>query len=77
MSFCLHFTCISAEQQSDDCLDVLKDVPVSEFSVSGHLVQDIPELPLVVEDKVQEYSKTKQAVIFLHRIKAWADIQKV
>lgn len=43
----------------------------------GHLVQDIPELPLVVEDKVQEYTKTKQAVIFLHRIKAWSDIQKV
>lgn len=43
----------------------------------GHMVQDVPELPLVVEDKVQEYTKTKQAVIFLHRIKAWSDIQKV
>nr|CAD7194452.1 unnamed protein product [Timema douglasi] len=43
----------------------------------GHMVQEIPELPLVVDDKVQEYSKTKQAVIFLRRIKAWADIQKV
>jgi large subunit ribosomal protein L4e len=45
--------------------------------VLGHLIEDIPELPLVVDDKVQEYSKTKQAVIFLRRIKAWADIQKV
>jgi large subunit ribosomal protein L4e len=45
--------------------------------VLGHLIQDVPELPLVVDDKVQEYSKTKQAVIFLRRIKAWADIQKV
>ncbi|KAJ9601833.1 hypothetical protein L9F63_000015, partial [Diploptera punctata] len=43
----------------------------------GHMVQDIPELPLVVEDKIQEYTKTKQAVIFLRRIKAWSDIQKV
>ncbi|XP_063231779.1 large ribosomal subunit protein uL4 [Bacillus rossius redtenbacheri] len=43
----------------------------------GHMVQDIPEMPLVVDDKVQEYNKTKQAVIFLRRIKAWADIQKV
>ncbi|XP_069679476.1 large ribosomal subunit protein uL4 [Periplaneta americana] len=43
----------------------------------GHMVQDVPELPLVVEDKIQEYSKTKQAVIFLRRIKAWTDIQKV
>jgi large subunit ribosomal protein L4e len=45
--------------------------------VLGHLIQDIPELPLVVDDKVQEYSKTKQAVIFLRRIKAWSDIEKV
>lgn len=43
----------------------------------GHMVQGVPELPLVVSDKVQEYTKTKQAVIFLHRIKAWTDIQKV
>jgi len=43
----------------------------------GHMVQSVPEFPLVVSDKVQEYTKTKQAVIFLHRIKAWQDIQKV
>ena len=55
----------------------LKEMALREFLVLGHLVQDIPELPLVVEDKVQEYTKTKQAVIFLHRIKAWSDIQKV
>ncbi|XP_066255305.1 large ribosomal subunit protein uL4 [Euwallacea similis] len=43
----------------------------------GHIVDQIPELPLVVSDKVQEFTKTKQAVQFLRRIKAWADIQKV
>jgi len=43
----------------------------------GHMVQEVPELPLVVSDKIQEYNKTKQAFIFLHRIKAWNDIQKV
>ncbi|CAH1169886.1 unnamed protein product [Phaedon cochleariae] len=43
----------------------------------GHVVDQIPELPLVVSDKVQEMNKTKQAVQFLRRIKAWADIQKV
>lgn len=45
--------------------------------VLGHVIDNIPELPLVVSDKVQELTKTKQAVIFLRRIKAWADIQKV
>jgi len=43
----------------------------------GHVVDKIPELPLVISDKVQEFTKTKQAVIFLRRIKAWEDIQKV
>ncbi|XP_026472916.1 60S ribosomal protein L4 [Ctenocephalides felis] len=43
----------------------------------GHVVDQVPELPLVVSDKVQELSKTKQAVIFLRRCKAWADVQKV
>jgi len=43
----------------------------------GHIVSEIPELPLVVSDKIQEYNKTKQAVIFLRRIKAWSDIEKV
>ena len=43
----------------------------------GHVIEQIPELPLVVSDKVQEFTKTKQAVIFLRRIKAWGDIQKV
>lgn len=43
----------------------------------GHIVDKVPELPLVVSDKVQELTKTKQAVIFLRRCKAWADIEKV
>ncbi|CAH0556465.1 unnamed protein product [Brassicogethes aeneus] len=43
----------------------------------GHVIDQVPELPLVVSDKIQEMTKTKQAVQFLRRIKAWSDIQKV
>lgn len=43
----------------------------------GHQIQGISEFPLVIEDKIQEYSKTKQAVGFLRRINAWSDVQKV
>jgi len=43
----------------------------------GHMIQEAPEFPLVVTDKVQEYEKTKQAVIFLRRLKLWADVEKV
>lgn len=37
----------------------------------------MPEFPLVVSDKIQEYNRTKQAVQFLRKIKAWNDIEKV
>ncbi|XP_055951459.1 60S ribosomal protein L4-A-like [Argiope bruennichi] len=43
----------------------------------GHRIEEIPEVPLVVSDKIQEFAKTKQAVQFLRKVKAWADIQKV
>lgn len=41
------------------------------------MIDKVPELPLVVSDKVQEISKTKEAVIFLRRVKAWSDVLKV
>lgn len=43
----------------------------------GHAIEQVPEFPLVVSDKIQEYNKTKEAVKFLRSIKAWADIEKV
>jgi len=43
----------------------------------GHLIGETAEFPLVVSDKVQEYDKTKQAVIFLRRLKVWQDVAKV
>lgn len=32
---------------------------------------------MVVSNKIQDYTKTKQAVQFLRKSNAWADIQKV
>jgi len=43
----------------------------------GHAISEIPEIPLVVTDKIEEFKKTKEAVVFLRRLKAWADIEKV
>jgi len=44
----------------------------------GHRIDNIPEVPLVVTDKIQGFSKTKEAVIFLKRdVKAWNDIEQV
>jgi large subunit ribosomal protein L4e len=43
----------------------------------GHAIEEVPEFPLVVSDKIQDYVKTKQAVQFLRKVKAWNDIEKV
>ena len=43
----------------------------------GHRVENIPELPLVVDDKLESYEKTKDAVAFLKRFGAYADVAKV
>uniref|UniRef100_A0A915PTD8 60S ribosomal protein L4 C-terminal domain-containing protein n=1 Tax=Setaria digitata TaxID=48799 RepID=A0A915PTD8_9BILA len=43
----------------------------------GHIIDDIPEVPFVVADKVEGFKKTKEAVSFLRRSHFWADIEKV
>uniref|UniRef100_A0A8C0N530 Large ribosomal subunit protein uL4 C-terminal domain-containing protein n=1 Tax=Canis lupus familiaris TaxID=9615 RepID=A0A8C0N530_CANLF len=43
----------------------------------GHRIGEVPELPLVVEDKVEGYKKTEEAVLLLKKLKAWNDIKKV
>merc|ERR1712154_166355 len=43
----------------------------------GHRIEEIPEVPLVVSDKVQSYTKTKEAYILLKRTKAYADVEQV
>ncbi|XDB65412.1 hypothetical protein ABFV05_019028 [Capra hircus] len=42
----------------------------------GHRIEDVPELPLVVEDKAEGYKKTMEAVLLLKKLKAWNDIKK-
>ena len=41
------------------------------------MINEVPEMPLVVSDKVQEFSKTKEAVALLRKLRAWSDVQKV
>jgi len=43
----------------------------------GHRISNVPELPLVVSDKLESYDKTKDAVKFLKRVGAYDDVQKV
>jgi len=43
----------------------------------GHEISRIPEVPLVVADKVQSFSKTREAVEFLRRNHSYADIERV
>jgi len=43
----------------------------------GHRIEQVPEIPLVLSDKIQEIKKTKEAVGVLRKLKAWPDIEKV
>lgn len=43
----------------------------------GHKIANVPELPLVVEDRLESFEKTSQAVTFLKQIGAYEDVQKV
>jgi large subunit ribosomal protein L4e len=43
----------------------------------GHRVDQVPELPLVVDNGVEKIERTREAVRFLRYIGAWNDVQKV
>jgi len=43
----------------------------------GHRVDNVPELPLIVDNAAEKIERTKEAVRFLKDIGAWADVQKV
>lgn len=43
----------------------------------GHVVDNVPEIPLVVNNNAQEYKKTKQAVDLLKKVGAWDDVKRV
>jgi len=43
----------------------------------GHRIEQTPEVPLVLGDKVEEFKKTKEAMGLLKKLKAWTDIEKV
>ncbi|CAO1627424.1 unnamed protein product [Parajaminaea phylloscopi] len=43
----------------------------------GHRVEQIEEVPLVVDDSVQSLTKTKEAVALLESVKAYDDVVKV
>lgn len=43
----------------------------------GHRIEQIPEVPLVLNDKVEEVKRTKEAVKILKKLNAWKDIEKV
>merc|ERR1712168_1194905 len=43
----------------------------------GHRIEQIPEVPLVMSDKIESVKKTKEAMQVLKKIKVWTDIEKV
>jgi large subunit ribosomal protein L4e len=46
-------------------------------SKRGHKVQDVKELPIVVDDKIQEIKKTKELIEFLKKIGLEKELERV
>ncbi|CAF4922458.1 unnamed protein product, partial [Rotaria sp. Silwood2] len=42
-----------------------------------HSIETVPEIPLVLSDKIQDLKKTKEALAVLRKVGAWSDILKV
>lgn len=43
----------------------------------GHRISQVPQIPLVVEDRLESIEKTKDALAFLKRVGAFEDVEKV
>ena len=43
----------------------------------GHRVDNVREFPLVIDNKIESYEKTKDAIALLKRINAYDDVQRV
>ena len=43
----------------------------------GHRIQNVPCIPLVVDNSIENYEKTKEALDFLKRFGAYEDVKKV
>lgn len=43
----------------------------------GHAIDQLAEIPLVLTDKIESLTKTKEAVSLLKRVSLWDDIEKV
>jgi len=59
------------------CSAVAASALPSLLLARGHKIENVPEVPLVVDDNIQVYNKTKDAVKFLERIGAIDDINRV
>lgn len=43
----------------------------------GHRIEEAPEVPLVLDDGMEEIKKTKEAVGVLKNLRVYSDIEKV
>lgn len=43
----------------------------------GHIIDRLPEIPLVISDKIESFKKTKEAMLFIRYIHLIGDVEKV
>uniref|UniRef100_A0A8C0KBM3 Large ribosomal subunit protein uL4 n=1 Tax=Canis lupus dingo TaxID=286419 RepID=A0A8C0KBM3_CANLU len=74
---CWHRRVTTTQKRCTICSALAASASPALVMSKGHRIEEVPELPLVVEDKVEGYKKTKEAVLLLKKLKAWNDIKKV
>lgn len=72
-----HRKCNVQQRRLAMCSALAASALPSLVMAKGHKIEQIPEVPLIVDDKVQEFKKTKEAVGLLKKLKVWDDIKKV
>eukprot|EP00792_Barthelona_sp_PAP020_P004616 TRINITY_DN2238_c2_g1_i1.p1 TRINITY_DN2238_c2_g1~~TRINITY_DN2238_c2_g1_i1.p1 ORF type:complete len:329 (+),score=66.35 TRINITY_DN2238_c2_g1_i1:49-1035(+) len=59
------------------CSAVAASAQLSLVKARGHKVENIPQIPLVVEDTFESIQKTSEAKEFLVKVGAFADVEKI
>ncbi|KAL0228475.1 hypothetical protein RCL1_004714 [Eukaryota sp. TZLM3-RCL] len=70
--------CLNVNMKRYALASALAATTVPSFvSARGHIIEKIPEIPLVLSNDVESIQKTKEAVAVLEKVGAYADVERV
>lgn len=72
-----HYSMKTTQKRWAICSALVASVLPATMMSKGHCIEKVAKLSLLVEDKVKDYKKSKEAVQVNKSLKAWNDINKV